>query len=247
MSKNYASKVIKIAEAEVGYLEKKSNKDLDDKTANAGTKNYTKYGAWYGDNPDYWCAMFISWCFYMAYGDVQAKILLCGGKSAACETLRKQFKKEERLYASSPKVGDLIFFDGSRHAGANHIGLVYKVSNGTVYTIEGNTSGGSSVIDNGGGVAKKSYSVNYTRIMGYGRPKYDAEPKEEASYYKKYTGKSQRIDSVFNAIGVPAKYRGTWKKREPIAKKNGISNYIGTATQNIKLIELAKAGKLKRI
>ena len=35
-------KVISIALAEVGYLEKASNADLDDKTANAGNKNYTK-------------------------------------------------------------------------------------------------------------------------------------------------------------------------------------------------------------
>ena len=41
---NYASKVIEVALAEVGYLEKKSNKNLDSKTANAGSANYTKYG-----------------------------------------------------------------------------------------------------------------------------------------------------------------------------------------------------------
>lgn len=37
-------KVIKIAEAQVGYLEKASNRDLDSKTGNAGYNNYTKYG-----------------------------------------------------------------------------------------------------------------------------------------------------------------------------------------------------------
>ena len=36
-------KVISIAKAEVGYLEKKSNSKLDNKTANAGKANYTKY------------------------------------------------------------------------------------------------------------------------------------------------------------------------------------------------------------
>ena len=43
MSKNYVSTVIKTAESQLGYLEKKSNKDLYDKTANAGSANYTKY------------------------------------------------------------------------------------------------------------------------------------------------------------------------------------------------------------
>lgn len=36
-------KILEIANAEVGYLEKASNNNLDDKTANAGDKNYTKY------------------------------------------------------------------------------------------------------------------------------------------------------------------------------------------------------------
>ena len=55
---------IKIAKAEIGYLEKASNKDLDDKTANAGNGNYTKY--WRDVAPEYqgsyWCAGFISGC-----------------------------------------------------------------------------------------------------------------------------------------------------------------------------------------
>lgn len=35
--------VIRIAQGEVGYLEKDSAADLDSKTANAGINNYTKY------------------------------------------------------------------------------------------------------------------------------------------------------------------------------------------------------------
>lgn len=66
-------------------------------------------------------------------------------------------------------------------------------------------------------------------------------------YYPKYTGKSAKLDTVFKAIGVPAAYRGNWKKRKPVAQKNGISNYTGTAQQNLKLISLAKAGKLKKV
>lgn len=36
-------KIIRIARTEIGYLEKQSNKDLDSKTSNAGSNNYTKY------------------------------------------------------------------------------------------------------------------------------------------------------------------------------------------------------------
>ena len=52
------------------------------------------------------------------------------------------------------------------------MGLVYKVSGSYVYTIEGNTSGASSLITNGGGVKKKSYKLTSTYIDGYGRPDY---------------------------------------------------------------------------
>ena len=76
--------MLKIALAEVGYIEKKSNKSLDSKTANKGSANYTKYnrdmkkirGA--GTVNDYWCANFVSWCFYKAYGKSTGKSLMLG-------------------------------------------------------------------------------------------------------------------------------------------------------------------------
>lgn len=165
------NKVVEVAKSQVGYLEKKSNSDLDSKTGNAGSGNYTKYGKWYGVNPALWCAQFVCWCFAQAYGST-AKEMLYGGYSAACETMRSRFIKAGR-YDKNPKVGSCIFFSGTRHAGANHIGIVTKVTADRVYTTEGNTSGASGVIDNGGGVANKSYSRNYSRIMGYGHPDYD--------------------------------------------------------------------------
>lgn len=51
---------------EVGYIEKASNKDLESKTGNPGSANYTKYGKWYGGNGLYWCQQFISWCAFKA-------------------------------------------------------------------------------------------------------------------------------------------------------------------------------------
>lgn len=61
-----AEEFIRVLLDEVGYIEKASNKQLNSKTANAGDKNYTKYGAWYGNNGAYWCQQFISWCAYEA-------------------------------------------------------------------------------------------------------------------------------------------------------------------------------------
>lgn len=69
-----AEQVIALALTQKGYTEKASNKDLDDPTANPGKANYTKYGKWYGEAVGavstyihgQWCAMFASWCAYMA-------------------------------------------------------------------------------------------------------------------------------------------------------------------------------------
>lgn len=66
-----AQQIIAIARSQIGYVEKASNKDLDEFRANPGDKNYTKYGRWaqasgWGYNPAQWCAMFVSWCAYMA-------------------------------------------------------------------------------------------------------------------------------------------------------------------------------------
>ena len=38
-----ASRLIEVAKREVGYIEKKTNSNLYDKTANAGANNFTKY------------------------------------------------------------------------------------------------------------------------------------------------------------------------------------------------------------
>lgn len=68
-----------------------------------------------------------------------------------------------------------------------------------------------------------------------------------SAYYPKYTGSSYGIDTVLAAIGVPTTFRGSWKNRKTIAEVNGIGNYTGTAAQNMKLIALAKNGKLKKV
>lgn len=144
--------LIKIAEAEIGYLEKKSNSQLDSKTDNAGSANYTKY--WRDVYPSYqaqpWCAAFVSWCMMKAFGLETAKKLLKHWPYTYCPTLGDLFTKN-----ANPKVGDIvIFYRGGEFA---HTGIVTAVSGDRFETIEGNTSGASGIVDNGGGVCRKSY------------------------------------------------------------------------------------------
>jgi len=176
----YVSKVINVAESQVGYLEKSSPYNEDSFTGNAGYNNYTKYGRdlvkWVGSpysDGVYWCDEFVDWCFITAYGLETAKQLL-GGWSAYCPTSVSYFKSMGRWHTSNPQKGDVIYFLDSKNE-AGHTGIVYKVDSSTVYTIEGNTSSSDGVVPNGGGVFKKSYALNYNRIYGYGRPAYDKE------------------------------------------------------------------------
>ena len=170
-----ATDVIAVAKNEVGYVEKASNNNLDSKTGNAGSSNYTKYERdVFGSNGNYWCASFVSWCFYIAAGKNKNKatsILLSLTRSA--DGMMRAFKNKNQFTTSNPQPGDIIFFSGSRHAGANHVGIVTNVDSGKVYTVEGNTSVGAGVVDNGGGVAEKSYALATSKILGYGRPNYD--------------------------------------------------------------------------
>lgn len=172
-------KVIEVAKSQIGYLEKRSNKNLDDFTANAGSNNYTKYGrdlyAWTkneaGDTygVDYqWCDQFVDWCFVTAYGLKAAKKLL-GGWSAYTPT-SAQYYKNMGQWSKKPAIGAQIFFHNSERI--CHTGIVYNFDNYKVYTIEGNTTGASDVVSNGGGVCKKAYTLDNSRISGYGIPKY---------------------------------------------------------------------------
>lgn len=145
-------KVILIAKNEIGYLEKKSNSQLDSKTANAGSSNYTKY--WRDIKPSYqgqpWCAAFVSWCFMEAFGQEKAKKLLKHWPYVYCPTLSNLFTRN-----ANPKIGDIVIF---YHNGTfTHTGIVTAVIGDRFYTIEGNTSGASGIIANGGGVCAKSY------------------------------------------------------------------------------------------
>lgn len=183
------NKVLSIAIAEVGYLEKKTNANLDNKTANAGYNNYTKYARdldgivdfYNGKKNGYaWCDMFVDWCFVKALGVDRAKELLNQpNKSygAGCQESGRYYKQINQFF-DKPQKGDQIFFKNS-NGYLYHTGLVYDVDDNYVYTVEGNTSSASGVVENGGAVEKKKYKLNYSKIGGYGRPKYKEVQKME--------------------------------------------------------------------
>lgn len=175
-------RLIATAKAEEGYLEKATNAQLDSKTANAGSNNWTKYARdldnigniYNGKKNGYaWCDVFVDWCFIKTFGVNLAMKLLCqpyGGAGAGCTYSVQYYKQKGQFHKSNPQAGDQIFFTNDGGATSYHTGLVIAVGNGKVYTIEGNTSSASGVIPNGGCVRAKSYNLTATYICGYGRP-----------------------------------------------------------------------------
>ena len=247
-------RVIDIALAEAGYLEKASNSQLDSKTANAGHANYTKYsrdlanvGFFNGRKQGVaWCAVFVAWCFYKAFGKNAALALLCQPTKAAnnagagCRYARNYFSSKGQLH-TSPEPGDVIFFYSADKSQIQHQGLVYKVEAGKVYTVEGNTSGASGVISNGGGVCKKSYSLNYPRLAGFGRPNWgtavnvssnvsDEPLNDTLTKYTTYT--VQKGDSLWK---IAQKQLGNGNKYKLIQSANNINGTLIRIGQKLKI------------
>lgn len=182
-------RVISIAKAEVGYLEKVSNAQLDSDTANAGKNNWTKYardldklGVYNGAKNGYdWCCVFAHWCFISAFGVDTAWQMLnqsMGGYGASCTWSAQRYMNVGQFH-SNPQVGDQIFFTNDKGVSMYHTGIVTGVDDTFVYTVEGNTSSAAGVVANGGAVGEKRYYLDSARIGGYGRPNYSLVEEDE--------------------------------------------------------------------
>ena len=124
------------------------------------------YWSWYGFSGRIeWCACFVSWCANEC-GYIEAGVI---PKFAACASQGVPWFQERGLWQDNsyePHPGDIIFFDwddGGQDGQSDHVGIVEKVENGRVYTIEGNS---------GDSVRQNSYPIGYYEIYGYGTPAY---------------------------------------------------------------------------
>ncbi len=159
------NKVIALSEKEIGYHEKGIN--------------ITKYAQ--RDFPGFqgknWCNMFIGSMFIDAYDRSDARKVL-GVIAPGTMTTSEKFKADKRWHNSNsgytPQAGDIIYFKvGPNKNPIDHVGIVTKVENGKVYTIEGNTRTDRTVERNGVKVANKEYPINSKFIVGYGTPNWD--------------------------------------------------------------------------
>ena len=228
MNNKAIEKVIQTAKNEVGYLEKKSNSQLYSKTANAGQNNYTKYAyeldkignVYNGKKNGYsWCDIFVDWCFITTFGLDKAMQMLYqdyNGLGAGCPYSARYYKNNGAFYYK-PQIGDQIFFKNGLNK-YYHTGLVINIGNNYVYTIEGNTSSASGVVDNGGAVAVKKYALNFNKIGGYGRPNWalvlDSKPTVTAPTGETETDKGGDEELTLEAFEVLMKQYEAKLKQE---------------------------------
>lgn len=184
-------RLLATARAEIGYIEKETNAQLDDKTANAGDNNWNKYArdldalgvVYNGRKNGYaWCDIFTDWCFIRTFGLALGMKLLCQaekGLGAGCTYSANYYKQKGQFHTGNPQPGDQIFFTNDGGKTMYHTGIVAKAAGGRVYTIEGNTSSLPGVVANGGCVRDKSYPIGASYIGGYGRPNYSIVPEED--------------------------------------------------------------------
>lgn len=163
------NEIIQIASGEVGY------KEYSD--------NHTKYGEWFGMQ-DEWCAIFVSWLANQV-GILNNLI----PKQSYVPTMVSWFKNKGLFKSRGSLVskGDIIFFDYNFNGTPDHVGIVEKIENGIITTIEGNKSKM---------VKRCTYNINNNGIFGFGIVKYtddEVEPTPAPS-----TGKIATIQTTLN-------------------------------------------------
>ncbi len=127
------------------------------------------FWSWYGFGSRVeWCGCFVSWCADQC-GYIDSGII---PKYAGCPNGVEWFQARGQWADNSiePSPGMIIFFDwdnlgdsGPQDGEADHTGIVVRVENGTVYTVEGNCNETCQALQ---------YPVGHYQILGYGIPAY---------------------------------------------------------------------------
>jgi peptidoglycan hydrolase-like protein with peptidoglycan-binding domain len=116
-----------------------------------------EYPHFFGRGSEAWCADFVSWVSQHSGGSLN---------ECSCTALRTELIQGGQWKGrTNPQPGDLVLFDWDHDGLADHVGLVKSVNaNGTLTTIEGNTSG-----PNGReGVWEKTRT--WDTVLGFGNP-----------------------------------------------------------------------------
>lgn len=181
-------RVIRIAKAEIGYREGRSN---------GGWNNHTKYAPavpsleWAQNQA--WCATFVSWVA------LKADVSTLYPRTASCDVAREWFRGRGR-YSEYPAIGAQVFY--GTPADANHTGIVVAYDRDTITTVEGNTNDSGS--REGDGVYLKVRPRRAANVLGYGYPAFpegivNADP--SGRFVKpKAPAATPRLDAAIKAV-----------------------------------------------
>ncbi len=161
---NQATDIVNVALSQVGYHEGSSASNLSGNSTSQA--NYTEYGRWFGQQGN-WCAMFISWCASQA--NIPSSVIKknANASGSSCQYGEKQYKFGSR----SPKVGDIIYIQNDSDSAVDHVGLIYKVDDTYIYSVEGNFGHKVGTIKYYKNSGKQTY-YSSTKILFYGVPDY---------------------------------------------------------------------------
>lgn len=130
-----------------------------------GNKGGEKFWRWAGRNSRCaWCALFVSWCADKA-GILGTQIPYFSFVSDGVSWFKSHGKwiSGSEVNPSNCETliqpGTIIFFDWEPDGKPNHVGIVTRVENGRIYTVEGNSSDS---------VREKSYAANSNHLYGFG-------------------------------------------------------------------------------
>lgn len=153
--------IIDIAAAEIG------TKEIPDNS------NKVKYNEWYyGESvsgAQYpWCAVFVSWVYFMANKQLP-KIDSIKGFASCQNAYNHFFKSGEIVHKENVLTGDIILFDWEMNGHCDHTGIFVKdLQDGTFESIEGNT--GLHNASNGGEVMRMIRK--YSCVKAFVHPKF---------------------------------------------------------------------------
>lgn len=198
-------------EIEVDYISRLIYTALKENGTKEEGTNQQKYGEWFGNNGEPWCATFVTWCWYhsgLSY-DLLVRYQGCTAGMKWCteqgimnyvqdfdfgEELENGISGKQYGGEYKPVTGDIVFF---LSAGMGHTGIVIYSDDTYLYTIEGNTSDQ---------VAIKRWTLTDARITGYAHPKYPEysgeredfswikEQQEDGSYLWTNVAEKQKVD-----------------------------------------------------
>ncbi len=203
-----AKDVIELALSEVGYLGKKSNAKLYEKTANTSGK-FTKYAqelyeaGYYNANKNgfNYCAIFVDWLFYHLAGSKEDAIEVKPYNiyNASCTWCKKAYQTAGRL-SDKPEIGAQVFFKNAAGE-VTHTGIIVDInSDEGIVTVEGNVANN---------VVTCTYDLTSSRLDSFGLPFYEEEPEEDgikvteeqiAALLQQVDNAYQLIDGTYNKL-----------------------------------------------